>query len=220
MLIKHMAEAGVCLAVLAVALTAASPVCYGQNPKMENVVYLKDGSVIRGTISEWAGDKSLTIETRGGSTLTINLDEIDRVSREPAGRVTKYADNMGKQIGRKNGGLAFFYSLLLIGGGQFYNGETEKALTLLAMNFVGFALVFAEAESNRMDVGAAGILGSVLILGSFLCSVIDAPISSARINRRFEMNSFYGISDNLHIDICMKRIDSKLTPCLRAVLEF
>jgi hypothetical protein len=50
----------------------------------EDVVYLKDGSVLRGTIIEDMPGESLRIRTRDGNVFRIGYDRIDRRTREPA----------------------------------------------------------------------------------------------------------------------------------------
>ncbi len=50
----------------------------------EDVVYLKDGSVLRGTVIEDISGESLRIQTRDGNIFRIAYDRIDRRTREPA----------------------------------------------------------------------------------------------------------------------------------------
>lgn len=55
---------------------------YGQS-KTEDVIYLKDGGSIGGTITENIPLKTITIKTRHGSTLVIKYDDIIKVTKEP-----------------------------------------------------------------------------------------------------------------------------------------
>lgn len=48
----------------------------------EEVIYLKNGSVIRGTIVEWVPNVSLTIVTRDENVFVWKIEEIERVTRE------------------------------------------------------------------------------------------------------------------------------------------
>ena len=61
------------------AFVAVSQVCAQQ---MEDVVYLKNGGVVRGTIVEQIPDKSLKIQTRDGNVLVFTMDEIAKLSKE------------------------------------------------------------------------------------------------------------------------------------------
>ena len=51
--------------------------------ELEDVVYLKDGSVIRGIIVEQIPGESILIETRDGNRFRYAMDIIGRMTREP-----------------------------------------------------------------------------------------------------------------------------------------
>ena len=50
--------------------------------QMEDVVYLEDGGVVRGTIVEQIPGKSLKIQTRDGSVFVFTMDEITKLAKE------------------------------------------------------------------------------------------------------------------------------------------
>lgn len=53
----------------------------------QNVVYLKNGSIIRGLIMEQVPEKSLKIVTPNGSTIFCTLNEVEKITKElPAGQ--------------------------------------------------------------------------------------------------------------------------------------
>lgn len=56
---------------------------FAQN--LEEVVYLKNGSVIRGTIVEQVPNESVKIQTRDGNLFVYRMDEIQKISKEQAG---------------------------------------------------------------------------------------------------------------------------------------
>jgi hypothetical protein len=67
------------------------------------------------------------------------------------------------------------------GLGQYYNGEYTKGLLLQALFATGSVMLYAnEPESTSIE---DFLVGLGLISGSWLWSVIDAPVSAARINR-------------------------------------
>ena len=70
--------------------------------QMEDVVHLKNGGLIRGTIIEQIPGESLKIKTRDGNVFVYTMDEIAKISKEPVMR-------MQGQIGvqKKNPWLAF-----------------------------------------------------------------------------------------------------------------
>lgn len=47
-----------------------------------DVVYLKDGSVIRGLVVEQIPDKSIKIETYDGSLFVYNMDQVEKITKE------------------------------------------------------------------------------------------------------------------------------------------
>ena len=78
------------------ALIIALTVCistYGQN--LQEVVYLKNGSVIKGTIIEQVPNESLTIKTADGSTFVWKMSEIAKITKEAVKptRTYSYAAN-------------------------------------------------------------------------------------------------------------------------------
>jgi len=60
----------------------------------EDVVYLKNGSIVRGMILEQVPNVSLKIETYDGSLFVYKFDEIEKITKEPIkkdkkGRITR-----------------------------------------------------------------------------------------------------------------------------------
>ncbi|MBI4420743.1 MAG: hypothetical protein HY560_07950 [Gemmatimonadetes bacterium] len=147
--------------------------------QMEDVIYLKDGSIIRGTIVEQRPGESILIRTRDGNQFRYTMAQIDRMTKEaapaPQGRVT----------GRKSPALAFLLSFLITGAGQGYNGEWGKAGIMFGGVVVSYAVAVGGADACTFDDNCAqfgiGVLG---IVGFALWSMIDAPISASAINRR------------------------------------
>ncbi|MDR0348229.1 MAG: hypothetical protein LBH90_01895 [Tannerella sp.] len=82
---------------------------------------------------------------------------------------------------RKSPFLAWFLSWVYPGIGQFYNGSVVKGITMTTLATGGFGLCVAAIEEGDDELGAVGAL---VMVGVSLWSMIDAPISAARINRR------------------------------------
>ena len=55
---------------------------FAQNSNLQDVIYLKNGSVIRGAIIEQVPGESLKIETRDGNIFVYQMDEISKMTRE------------------------------------------------------------------------------------------------------------------------------------------
>lgn len=62
--------------------TLISSAVFAQNADLQDVVHLKNGSIIRGTIIEQVPGESLKIETRDGNVFVYKMDEIDKMTRE------------------------------------------------------------------------------------------------------------------------------------------
>ncbi len=55
---------------------------YGQITNWEDVIYLKDGSIIRGTIIEQIPNKSIRIQTKDRNVFFYNMDQIEKITKE------------------------------------------------------------------------------------------------------------------------------------------
>ncbi|MCH5306002.1 MAG: hypothetical protein J1E79_05920 [Rikenella sp.] len=55
---------------------------HAQNTRWQDAVYMKNGSVVRGTIIEQVPGKSLKIETRDGNVFVYKMAEVNKITRE------------------------------------------------------------------------------------------------------------------------------------------
>lgn len=188
---------GPLLLALFVAVTVQSliPSQINAQQQEEDVVYLKDGSVLRGTIIEDVPGESLRIRTRDGNVFRIAYDRIDRRTREPA-VVAAPPQTIPAQgqpraqmtTDRKSPGVAFLLSFLIVGAGQGYNGQWGKALLMAGGAISGVAIASAGAE-DCVDYDDCGRVtaGVVAALGFAIWSWIDAPITASAINTRRDL---------------------------------
>ena len=132
---------------------------------MEDVVHLKNGSIVRGIIIEQTPSVSLKIQTRDGNVFVYTMDEIAKMSKEPV---------MGMGTGHvgygyiKNPWLAVGLSGLIPGGGQFYLEQHTKGAIQLGGAIAGLVLWISGEpwESDWKD-----IVGPLVYSGSWLWSV-------------------------------------------------
>ncbi|UCE27726.1 MAG: hypothetical protein JSW52_02935 [Candidatus Coatesbacteria bacterium] len=82
-------------------------------------------------------------------------------------------------VTKKDPLTSFLLSLLVPGGGQFYNGETLKGFIMLTGFAVGVG-VGVELDSNGRHGSAAAVLS--MTAGVWAYSMADAVLSSQRIN--------------------------------------
>lgn len=99
-----------------------------QAQQLQDVVYLKNGGMIRGIIIEQVPGTSLKIQTRDGSVFVYRMDEIERITREaPADAAARGPAHSGFAIAGEvgtdvTGGLGFgggFAFLLMPPGSGF-----------------------------------------------------------------------------------------------------
>jgi hypothetical protein len=101
-------------------------------------------------------------------------------------------------VSNKSSWLAFGLSLLYPGLGQFYNGEYDKSLLMGGIATLGLSLVTLAAistnydsESNPEYLNVILYSGVVVFGGTYIWSLVDAPISASNINER---NRKFGIT--------------------------
>ena len=63
-------------------ITAISFSVRAQNANMEDVVYLKNGSIVHGTIIEQIPNESLKIKTKDGNVFVYKITDVDKMTKE------------------------------------------------------------------------------------------------------------------------------------------
>ena len=187
--------------------------CSFAQDEKEDVVYLKNGSIIRGAIIQEAPGGSVVIRSRDGITFTFQSSQVARITR--AGQSMKVQDSMGSE---KSPLLAGGLSLVVPGVGQIYNGEVLWGLvhTTLAAGGIVVALTLGEEavgyyervgtrtlrDSQGRISGYEPIYGTVyydeanewLYIGlgvagaTLIYSVIDAIVGAKSHNERLRLS--------------------------------
>lgn len=67
---------------------------FAQN-NLQDVVYRKDGSILRGIIIEQVPNESLKIQTTDGNVFVLQMSEIERMSKEESSIINRNAPQMG-----------------------------------------------------------------------------------------------------------------------------
>ncbi len=67
-----------------IAFFAISTLAYAQQ-NLQDVVYLKNGGIIRGMITEQIPNKTIKIETADRNVFVYQMDEIEKIMKEPGG---------------------------------------------------------------------------------------------------------------------------------------
>lgn len=146
---------------------------------MEDVVHKKDGSILRGIIIEQIPNESIKIKTKDGNIFFLKMEEIEQMEKVP----------IQTMITKKSPTTAFLLSLLVVGVGQHYNGEHTKGVIQEVAWAGGFAIGLSRILAGEAD--APLFVGFGISFLMELWSLIDAPLSASRINRKIE-ESYYG----------------------------
>ena len=104
---------------------------------LQDVVYLKNGSIIRGVIIEQVPNQSIKLQTADRNVFVFQMSEIEKLTREPQLGQFGYKSSMPKV---KHPPLAWGLSFLMPGVGQFYNGDIGKGVAFLCTYVVGQGL--------------------------------------------------------------------------------
>ena len=149
----------------------------------EDVVYLKNGTIVRGMIIQQIPNESITIRTKDGSQFVYRMNDVVQITREPLMR--------SSYIAEKNPPLALGLSCLLPGLGQFYNEQPGKGVVMLAGNLAGVVMMVAGTEDNYETVfgtvdpdddDGTTVLGFIVWAGCLGWSMYDAYTAAAQIN--------------------------------------
>jgi hypothetical protein len=221
---------------LAVALTAAA------QSNNRDVVYLKDGSVIKGTIIENVEGAGLKIKTDGGNVLAFDISEIQRVGKERTSySYTRYPDGYSQRYSYnsysgfypgyqyRSPGLAWLCSALVPGLGQAaVNGEWGKGIGMCLGTYGLWGLAAICADGPVVcyddDCGVSGgyytdnrpglaTLCAIAGTAIYIWSMIDAPVTSIRLN---SMNMWNGCCLNVTPEIQMNSMPGSAQSALSA----
>jgi hypothetical protein len=188
------------LLVVVTALYAAFP---GAQPaaaqrRKDDVVTLKDGRVIRGTIVEnFPTDSTFLMRLPDGTFVRYNKADIAQVEQQKSVR-----EGEGR-LGHKQPVQAWAWSLLFPGGGQIYNGDVAKGVAAAVVAGVGAALYFSvdpdacmyfpeDCHEDRRTAGAA------IFVIVWVASQIEAPITANAINRKNSQGVTVGVGPEPH----------------------
>jgi hypothetical protein len=173
-----------------------------QTGNMEDVVYLKNGSIIHGTIIEQVPNESLKIKTKDGSVFVYNMAEVTKMAKEQvavasSSSLNSYSENQYtninipsyKQIKMNyntrmyvsqptdpyNPAISGLCSWLIPGLGQMICGETSRGLGFLG-GYAGCYIVMGVGSVVAADSYEDGaiIAGSLLtIVGAVGLLTVD-----------------------------------------------
>jgi hypothetical protein len=147
-----------------------------------DVVYLKNGNIIKGTITERIPGESVTIETQDGNVWTFNFAEIERITtertragenepvpkhpvREPVPK-RPLQEHSGSDVDAnklmlyqkesKSTGTAVLLSLVITSAGHAYAGNWPRGLLFTAGRVGGVVLALTAGIQHKKDYYSYG----------------------------------------------------------------
>ena len=117
--------------------------------QLEDVVYLKNGSVIHGTIIEQVPNVSVKIKTKDGNVFVYKIEEIEKMTREM--RQLSSDEEETTEVSNKNKNSGFFFKADASIG--FPVGDLAKGWELVFGNNFHFGKIFSKNFVASGNVG-------------------------------------------------------------------
>ena len=180
---------------------------------LQDVVYLKNGGLIRGLVFEQIPGVSLKIQTNDGSVFVYKMEEVEKITKET---IIKGNQNSNSEWSYKEPVVSWLLSFLIPGVGQMYNGQVGKGLSMLFVysGCIGMTAVKISGmksasltQYNQLKTQAHLFLGAAAI--TYLWSMIDAPVYASRKKR--EEGFAFKIGDNSQLTLAPS-VDYNLIP--------
>lgn len=161
----------------------ATPYNTASAQKMQDVIYLKNGSILHGEVIKIEMNESVTLRSNCGDTWVFNQSEIARIEKQPAYAKPLQKDSL-RNVSYKRMG---FYSNMNVG--FLFGGNFDNPFPPLSLMFV---------SGYQFDWGlATGIgLGLDLLNEAYMPAVIDVRYTfrNSRISHFLFIQGGYNIS--------------------------
>lgn len=178
--------------IILLAFFILTKMCYSQNA-IEEVVYLKNGSIIKGIIIEQIPNQSIKIQTKDNNVFVFKFDEIEKITKEV--NQTKKANTTFDKSEIKNVGFTNITELNFNIG----IGETtiDKNTIANSNNSYGIRTINGYQVNNKLFMGF-GLGIEKFSNNSYLPFTIDARISFLKRSLRpvFIASAGYAVGIN------------------------
>jgi hypothetical protein len=222
---------------LVISLIFAIPI--SAQTTQDDVVYLKNGGIIRGLIIEQIPGETIKIQTKDRSIFVYKFNEIEKITKEQPLKISRQSSYTGAQ---KNPTTAFVLSFLIPGAGQVYNEQVTKGVIQFLGSAAGYtAYILARPHKaevwvydynnyysygywEEQDVGTAAVAwpGIILGMGCHVWSMIDALTTARKLNEASGHSSI-DIPFNKNLALSISPTDfpnSSLGPNLKLSCKF
>lgn len=125
-----------------------------------DVLYLKNGSIIKGIIIEQIPNETLKIQTRDGSIFVYNFSEVSKITKESSDSGIK-TDNKPKVsivTQTKSPGTAALLSVLIPGMGNIYAEKVGTGLWHMVIISLNYGAYMSDPEENKWAMPLALLL--------------------------------------------------------------
>ncbi|MFI3240371.1 MAG: hypothetical protein R3Y22_07275 [Bacteroidales bacterium] len=187
-------------------------VCFSvnaQSSEYQDVIYLHNGSVIKGFIIEQVPNESVKIETTEGNIFVYSMTDVQKMTKEKKvvtavnSSNTQYSNGakIDPNLSPKSPVVSGLCSFLIPGLGQFLNGNVGAGCGFLGANIA----LYTGAIICMNDGGdEAAIAGTVLLLanlGNCIWSICDAVSGAKKYNIEHGYQVFnVGKNSNIYVN--------------------
>ena len=165
------------------------------NTEEIDVLHLKNGEIVQGTILG-KNDKNIEIEVLDKDNFrtvwVYRVNEVEKIDMVKQKKSLLKNPNISIASGLSGGvGCLFSFSQIppILGLGQFYNGEYEKALLFLTLGGLSSAAFAYSLRDDEIWGNTPAIYGASVYLGTYFWSIVDAYQSAKRVNREIDTSS-------------------------------
>jgi len=146
---------------------------------MNEVVYLKNGGILRGVIIEQVPNTSLKVQMRDKSIVACRYDEVEKITKENV-YLTDSAHATRKPA------WAWMWSFFFPGAGQIYNGQILKGTVMMVSGIIltQFRGDIIHLMREAFDGEIGSIVIFILVILLWIWSQIDAPVFANKLNNR------------------------------------
>lgn len=164
-----------------------------------DVVYLKNGSIIKGTIVETVPDKSIKIETADGNMLVYNFSDIEKLTKEAVVAPSKESKPVIERLGNEAPAPRPAEVQRSYENPRSYEGQSSSEGSGAKFSiFGGLALPvgdLAKKDAGNDNSGYAKLgwsAGLQFVTGGTIGWIIEGDFAQNKIELPSEVSSYYG----------------------------
>lgn len=194
----------------------------------KDVVYLKNGSIVKGVITEINPNVNLKMKTSDGNIFVFEMKDVEKIVKEEITESQKKPIvNTPKIINTtstlyRDPVVSTLCSFLIPGIGQFYNGQSNKAVVHMLWYFASYGIMYYSfSQMYTVDYygdlvlaegsetwALLGLVATVSGITTWIVSMVDANKSSKAINRQLGLaNIKLGEKTNLSFNPDIKFVN-------------